>query len=58
MRVGGERRSIMHRPVRFSDDIEPLVQFIEETDSSRILEATLAKLRECQARRGYGRASG
>jgi len=32
--------------VRFSDDIEPLVQFIEETDGSRILEATLAKLRE------------
>src|SRR5262245_53423702 len=36
----------MHKPVRFSDDIEPLVQFIEETDGSRILEATLAKLRE------------
>src|SRR3981081_2412837 len=36
----------MHRPVRFADDIEPLVQFIEETDPSRILEATLGKLRE------------
>src|SRR5881628_3558201 len=36
----------MHRPVRFSGDIEPLVQFIEETDGSQILEATLAKLRE------------
>ena len=36
----------MHSPVRFSADIEPLVQFIEETDGSRILEATLARLRE------------
>src|SRR3989442_8871703 len=36
----------MHRPVRFADDIEPLVQFVEETDPSRILEATLGKLRE------------
>ncbi len=36
----------MHRPVRFADDIEPLVQFIEETDPGRILEATLAKLRD------------
>src|SRR4030095_943433 len=36
----------MHRPVRFADDIEPLVQFIEETAPSRILEATLAKLRD------------
>ena len=35
----------MHRPVRFSDDIEPLVRFVEETDASRILEATLDKLR-------------
>src|SRR5215510_3931288 len=43
---GAGRRAIMHRPVGFSDDIEPLVQFIEETDGSRILEATLAKLRE------------
>ena len=36
----------MHRPVRFADDIEPLVQFIEETDPSRILEVTLGKLRD------------
>jgi hypothetical protein len=36
----------MHRPVRFSDDIEPLVQFIEETEPRRILEATLEKLRQ------------
>src|SRR5258708_39940416 len=36
----------MHRPVRFADDIEPLVQFIEETDPSRIVEATLGKLRD------------
>ena len=36
----------MHRPVRFADDIEPLVQFIEETDPGRILEATLGKLRD------------
>src|SRR5215831_4157053 len=43
---GAGRRAIMHRPVGFSDDIGPLVQFIEETDGSRILEATLAKLRE------------
>src|SRR5258706_8734235 len=36
----------MHRPVRFSAEIEPLVQFIEETDPGRILEATLGKLRD------------
>jgi hypothetical protein len=36
----------MHRPVRFSDDMEPLVRFIEETDSTEILEATLGKLRD------------
>ena len=36
----------MHRPVRFSADIEPLVQFIEETDPKRILEATLGRLRD------------
>ena len=35
----------MHRPVRFADDLEPLVQFIEETDPGQILEATLGKLR-------------
>src|SRR5260370_29684230 len=37
---------IMHRSVRFADDIEPLVQFIEETDPGRLLEATLGKLRD------------
>src|SRR5437899_11622350 len=36
----------MHRPVRFADDIEPLVRFNEESDGSRILEATLDKLRD------------
>src|ERR1700730_8402089 len=36
----------MHRPVRFADDIEPVVQFIEETDPNLILEATLGKLRD------------
>src|SRR5258708_10044040 len=36
----------MHRPVRFADDMEPLVQFIEETDPGRILEVTLGKLRD------------
>jgi len=32
--------------VRFSDEIEPLVQFIEETDPSDIVDQTLAKLRD------------
>ena len=32
--------------VRFSDEIEPLVQFIEETDPSDIVDQALAKLRE------------
>src|SRR5690349_8908880 len=41
-----ERRGPMHRPVRFSADIEPLVQFIEEADPKRILETTLTKLRD------------
>src|SRR2546428_4857783 len=36
----------MHRPLRFPDAFEPLVQFIEETDPSRNLEATLGKLRD------------
>ena len=36
----------MHRPVRLADDIEPLVQFIEETEPNRLLEATLGKLRD------------
>src|SRR5262245_38237737 len=35
----------MHKPMRFSDEIEPLVQFIEDTDPSRILEETAAQLR-------------
>src|SRR5262245_13237053 len=35
----------MHRAVRFSEDIETLVRFIEETDGDRILEDTLGKLR-------------
>ncbi len=35
----------MHKPVRYSDEIEPLVQFVEETDPGRILEETLARLR-------------
>lgn len=36
----------MHRRVQFSDDIEPLVQFVEETDPSDIVDHTLAKLRD------------
>src|SRR5256712_2386354 len=36
----------MHSPVGLADDVEPLVQFIEDTDGSQILEATLAKLRD------------
>ena len=35
----------MHRPVRFADDLEPLVHFSEGTDPGQILEATLGKLR-------------
>lgn len=35
----------MPRRVRFSDEMEPLVQFIEETDPSEIVDQTLAKLR-------------
>ena len=35
----------MYSRVRYSDAIEPLVQFIEETDPSRILDETLEKLR-------------
>ncbi len=31
--------------VHYADDIEPLVQFIEETDPSEIVDRTLAKLR-------------
>ncbi len=36
----------MHQRVQFSDDIEPFVQFIEETDPSDIVDQTLAKLRD------------
>jgi hypothetical protein len=35
----------MHTPVRYPDEIEPLVRFIEETDPGRILEETMARLR-------------
>jgi hypothetical protein len=35
----------MHKPLRYSDDIEPLVRFVEETEAGRILEQTLEKLR-------------
>jgi hypothetical protein len=35
----------MHTCVRYSDEIEPLVQFIEETAPSEIIEQTVAKLR-------------
>ena len=35
----------MHRRVQFPAEIEPLVQFIEETDPSDIVDQTLAKLR-------------
>src|SRR5580700_1050574 len=35
----------MQERVRFSDAIEPLVQFIEETPASEIVDRTLAKLR-------------
>jgi hypothetical protein len=35
----------MPQRVRFSDDIEPLVQFIEDTPPSEILDRTLEKLR-------------
>src|ERR671930_498742 len=35
----------MPQRVQYSDDIEPLVQFIEDTPPSEILDRTLAKLR-------------
>jgi hypothetical protein len=35
----------MPRRVQYSDDIEPFVQFIEETDPSDIVDQTLVKLR-------------
>lgn len=36
----------MHQRVQFSEDIEPLVQFVEETDPSDIVDETLVKLRD------------
>src|SRR2546423_14658653 len=39
----GERT--MPKRVQFADEIEPLVQFIEDTDPSEIVNSTLAKLR-------------
>lgn len=35
----------MHKRVQYSAEIEPLVQFVEETDPTRLVEETLAKLR-------------
>ncbi len=35
----------MYRRVRYADEIEPLVQFVEETAPSEILDRTLGKLR-------------
>ena len=35
----------MPKRVQFADEIEPLVQFIEDTDPSEIVHHTLAKLR-------------
>jgi hypothetical protein len=35
----------MYKRVQFSDEIEPLVQFIEETSPSEIVDHTLTKLR-------------
>src|SRR5919109_1007189 len=35
----------MHRRVQYADEIEPLVQFIEETAPGEIIEQTLRKLR-------------
>src|ERR671924_2415278 len=35
----------MHKRVQYPDQIDPLVQFIEETDPSEIVDQTLAKLR-------------
>ena len=35
----------MPKRVQFAAEIEPLVQFIEDTDPSEIVHATLAKLR-------------
>ena len=35
----------MPKRVQFADEIEPLVQFIEDTDPSEIVPGTLARLR-------------
>src|SRR5690242_4920363 len=40
-----EKGETMYTRVQFSNDIEPLVQFIENTDPSAIVDQTLAKLR-------------
>jgi hypothetical protein len=40
----GERT--MPKRVQFADEIEPLVQFIEDTDPSEIVHGTLARLRD------------
>src|SRR5436309_4111541 len=46
MARGKQRKdAIMVTRVQFTNDIEPLVQFIEETPPSAILDQTLAKLR-------------
>src|ERR1700753_2158829 len=36
----------MPTPVRYDESIEPLVQFIENTPRDKIVDGTLAKLRE------------
>ena len=36
----------MPKRVQFAAEIEPLVQFIEDTDPSEIVQHTLAKLRD------------
>jgi hypothetical protein len=36
----------MHKRVQYPDDIEPLVQFIEETPRNEIIDRTLEKLRD------------
>jgi hypothetical protein len=40
------RRKTMHRRVQFADEIEPLVQFIEESAPNEIIGQTLEKLRD------------
>src|SRR5262245_6096147 len=35
----------MPKRVQYPDEIEPLVQFIEETDPSEVVQGTVAKLR-------------